>query len=70
MDLPILGIIIMVALFLLMMLGIPIAFSLGIMALILFSLYFPGHFTIVYFTSWDLVHNFILVAVPLFILLV
>ena len=71
MDMTTIGLIALIGLFTLMLMGVPIAFSLGIVSLVLIYFVWPGPspFSMVYFTSWNLTHNFILATVPLFILL-
>ena len=71
MDMTTIGLIAIISLFALMLVGIPIAFSLGIVSLVLIYFVWPGPspFSMLYFTSWNLTHNFILATVPLFILL-
>jgi len=62
-----LGIIIFLALVLLIFIGVPIAFSLGIMSAFYALLFWPQGLNIFAFTSYGKMYSFMLVAVPLFI---
>ena len=57
-----------VSMLVLMATGIPIAFCLGIVGLVTTTaLWGPTSIDLVYFTLWNVMNNFILIAVPLFI---